>query len=192
MLSIHSVLKGEDFEDLSMLRSETNEAIQDRVIRRYFMSEGFECENFDLRQPSRDSVYIELLAEGKAPHILSHYGDDMLIRNVPMDIPVFEEPLNRDLPVQIDYPIRQTDSLYYHLPAGYRISHLPAEWSAGSDYGFYTLEVEDQEDRVLIIKNFHLYKAEVPIENYPDFYDFINPVATTERNIKVLLTKENR
>ncbi len=180
---------GEDFESLSGLSRQASETSLARIIRNYFIEDGFELIDFELIESPRDAREITLTYSAFANKVYNSYGSDIMLDMVPFYIPLFEEPEKRKLGVKIDYPINYIDTINYYIPEGYNIPNKLENKSIQNEYGEYTLRSQQESDRLTIVKRFLLNTGKYSLEEYPDFYKFIDEVYDIENSPAILLTR---
>lgn len=185
----HTISRGESFERLSGLTRSASDSRKSQIIRNYLIESGFEMIDFNLIPAHRDSAFITLDYTAKAEKYFKKYGNELLIPLVPFSIPLFKEPKNRKYPVQIDFPINETDTVLYQLPAGYQLSVMPKDQAINTIFGTYTIRFYQKSDKVEVIKNFFLNAGNYPLTRYPDFYKFVKTVMDLE-NFTYIVTKK--
>lgn len=190
MVDFKTQMKGARFEQLSHLSREYNKDDQTLIIRNNFIENGFELLDFELLPAHRDSLFINLNYHTQTDRSYQHYGNDLVVRTVPFDLPKFKKPAERRFPVQIDYPICKTDSQVFSIPEGYSIHANIKEDSVESEYGKYTLKMIVDDQKLIAIKSFVLYDGKCTLEYYPAFYSFIKKVNDKENNALFLLNKK--
>ena len=172
--------KGEDFETFNNLHSEFNAEEKDRIIRDYMPFDNYEVINWDLKKLHRDTARIELNATLDLNKFLKPLGNEYYLSLFPSRIPPFTLPANRTLPVDLPYPICNSDTLIYNLPTGYALKTLPDTISTKTQFGNYEMTLRVLDRKVMVTKRFELFPGSYSIEQYPDFYAFIQSVKVSE------------
>ncbi|MFA9389557.1 MAG: DUF3857 domain-containing transglutaminase family protein [Prolixibacteraceae bacterium] len=108
--------KGELYEGLLSLEKNYSQIEKDQIVRKHFVSNGIEINNYEIAPHDRDSVRIEIAINATSKSIFKHYGNDILIGNLSFDLPPITPPVDRMLPIQIDYPICKMDSICFEIP----------------------------------------------------------------------------
>ncbi len=120
-------------------------------------------------------------------HMLKAYGDESLLKIIPLEFFFLEEPGKRKLPVQIDFPVYRIDSCEYEIPANYAISAIPKNISLHSDYGEYQANFQIKDHTIQIIKQIKINPGSYPLDDYPDFYGFIKHILESENSFYITL-----
>ena len=105
------------------------------------------------------------------------------------DLPKFEKPDKRTQDIQIDYPVFINDSLIYKINDGYT-SELINDTLIESKYGKYSISSNIKNNDLLINKQLIIYKDYYTLNEYLEFYNFINTVRNIERKNPIVFTKE--
>ncbi len=183
--------RGENFEMLNYFAQSYDESDKDRVIRKYFLQKGFDVDVYKLTSACRDSLYISLSYTGKSHNSYTPYGNEIIIHVLPLDIPKMEKPGERKLPVQIDYPVYEADTLSYEIPSGYRVSNDLPDRTIENKFGRYQLRFMPGKDRVVIVKSILIHAGCWSKDEYPDFYDFILQAVNSEIGLNILTDKHD-
>jgi hypothetical protein len=181
-VSINNLYKGDEFEDFNQLLLLYNNDDKDQIIRQSMMFENYEVLNWNMHKQHRDTASIELNVRLKLSRFINPLGDDHYFTHNPLAIPRFTTPANRKLPVLLPYPIVIIDSLNYILPEGYKVKNAFTPVNIKSPYGIYSIEFKETPQGVSAVKTFHLYAGDYPIEQYPEFYDFIDQANRYDRS----------
>jgi hypothetical protein len=187
---INSILRGELYETILNLDNNYNEAEKAKIVRNYFVPDGFQLNNYTIKEHERDSVKVGFLMEISNSGIYKKYGNDLVIHNIATLLPAFEKPKNRRLPVQIDYPIYRIDTLVYQIPAGYKMTQTFGGDKISSKYGSFIVSIQIKEEDIVVIKNTLIKPVNVPISEYEEFYGFIKQITELENKIHFSLYKD--
>lgn len=182
--------KGDSFETISQIERGYNESQRARIMRNYIVSDGFQLIEYQLPKPSRDSLEVALFYEATSRDLYKHYGEEILIGNIGFSLPEFEKPEVRKLPVQIDYPIHQVDTITYEVPSGYQLHKSQDTYSIESEYGEYKLHFHEKDGEVMLVKSLLITAGNYPITEYSEFYDFYLKVLGLESKTHISLYKE--
>ncbi len=183
--------RGKNYERLLGLSNSLSESQQSQLIRMDFIEKDLDLLNYKITPVHRDSAFIKLNYKATADKLFKKYGNEQLIRVFPFSIPAFREPKMRKYPVQIDYPVYGQDTLEYVLPKGYVFDNSFKDKILNSDFGTYTLQYRLRENSVQIIKSFLLNAGKYTLEQYPDFYNFIDKVSDIECNNYIVTKKHS-
>jgi hypothetical protein len=188
-VNFETKLRGEQFEQLSQITREYRKENQKIIIRNNFIPNGFELLDFQLLPAHRDSAFIQFNYQTKSDKLFQNYGNELIVRTIPFELPKFKKPAERNYPVQIDYPILKTDTQVYIIPEGYLVGILPLNKVIQSDFGKYTIEIKKANNEIIILKSFLLNAGVYSLTNYPDFYSFIKNIVDSENNTLIVASK---
>lgn len=183
--------RGESFEMLFHIHKYYNEFEKARILRQNIVPDGFQLNSFLFDLHHRDSALIRLNFNATSQKIYDHIGHNLLVRNIPFDLPKFEKPENRKLPVQIDYPIFETDTLRYEIPSGYQSRIVQNNFNIHTKFGNYTLSISNNSDKIMVVKRILIHAGIYPLAEYKEIYDFYLQVAEIEHKTHITLTKDN-
>ena len=178
--------KGKNFEFFNQVNSELNEFQKDENIREYMPFDNYEVIDWKLEKSDRDASQIDLKATLNLSKFLNPIGTEYYLNLFPVRIPRFTSPASRKLPVLLPYPIYCTDTILYNLPVGYELKSKPDTISINSKFGNYKIAVNTLNGQIQVYKTFELYQGSYSIEQYPEFYAFINAVKTADKKKFVL------
>ncbi len=181
--------RGNLFENILFLEKNYNETEKSKIIRNYMVAKGSQLINYHIAKPNRDSVSVRLTYETSSQKIYRHYGNDILVANIPLPLPGFEKPEKRKLPVQLDYPIFDIDTLEYEIPKGYTLLKPPEDCSIENKYGTFKRTTLIRGNTLVIIKSLLIRSGYYPLKEYAGFYRFYHKVAETEDNLHVTFYK---
>jgi hypothetical protein len=179
---------GNEYESLFYYSHGVNDARKAQIIRDYYVEKGFELDKFNLTSSHRDTASMHLSYVAKAANFYKKYGNDVLIPLLPFSIADFEEPEDRKLPLQLDYPIYKVDTLEYQLLEGTEFSassKLLENQVIANEFGEYKIEFEHQTDKIKVIKSFLLHAGYYSEEEYERFHAFLDKVEQIEVNIYI-------
>jgi hypothetical protein len=181
--------KGDSYENILHLNQNFSELEKAKIVRNYIVSDGFELKDYKIVNVNRDSVKIELNYEATSQDIFKNYGNDMLVKNLAFSLPNFEKPQNRNLPVQIDYPIFKIDTIIYNLPIGYKLHKTQDKYTVQNKHGEYKFKIYENDETVMVIKSLLINPGFYPITEYDNFYDFYKQVVEIENKTHLSLYK---
>ena len=182
--------RGASYENLIHLEKNYNESEKTKIIREYFLEDGLELVDYSISQKHRDSAVIEINYDIRSNHVYNHYGNDIMLQNFAFSLPHFEDPANRQLPVQIDYPVNKKDTLIYKIPPGYKLSENFHESSINGKYGYYKYKVLKKKDQIMVFKSLLIKAGYIPVSEYEKFYNFYKQVFNFENKINLMLQKK--
>ncbi len=182
--------RGEIFEILQMILTQYNDKEKEKIFRDNIIAKNFEPIEIISENMVRDSTDIQITYKAKSNNIYKKYGNDLLIKILSFDIPKTEKPDTRKFPVQIDYPIFQKDYLVYEIPDDYQLKTCIDSKIIKSKYGEYHIASEIAGKKVKITKSFFLSAGKYPIEEYADFYNFLEKINQLETNNYITSVKQ--
>ncbi len=94
--------------------------------------------------------------------------------------------LNEPFSIRIPDYTKACDSLTYIIPFGYQIEHLPRNVEMDTKYGSYTFQLIPEGNKIVFVRTFAINKGRYPIEEFKEFHEFINSIATKDRERVVL------
>ncbi len=161
-----------------------------RMLNKYLLPKGFEISDYEIHRTHRDAREIFFHYTASASELISQYGNDIIIQNVPFDLPKIETPAERTFPIQLDYPINKTDTLHYMLSDACQLKN-PISFELNSIFGTYsyTLSMID-EHHLIVTKKILIHSNRYPLSDYEAFHSFYTAVVEQE-NKNIHLTKTN-
>ena len=182
--------KGNDYDYFLQLSSLLNEETKDKVIRRIMLFDNYDVKNWKINKAPRDSTYIDLNVELTLHKFLNPIGNDMYFTLIATGIPAFTNASTRTLPVTIPYPVNVTDTLKFILPEGYKLKNQPEPVNITTPFGSFRLSITENLNTITAVKHFELYPGECSLEQYPEFYKFIEAARKHDRS-KVVVKQIN-
>ena len=161
-----------------------------KELMRDFMSNMI-MDNYAIKQENRDSADIHLQYQAHSDKIYVKYGNDMLVKNIPLPIPDLNKPDDRKYPVQLDFPIYRKDTIRYSIPSDYKISAFKKNTTLVSHFGKYTVRVTHSDNALVVTKSMLILPGVYSVKQYPDLYQFLKAIDKNERKINLVLTKKN-
>jgi hypothetical protein len=180
--------KGEKYELYSYVLSSLSETQRKQYIPKV-LQPGFQLENYSLTIPERDTPEISLKYTATSDKVLKVYGNESLVKIIPAINTFLEDPKNRTLPIQIDYPIHRIDSCVYIIPGFYKISDVPENIRMKTPYGEYTANFTIKGHTVLVNKQLKINSGSYSLAEYQKFYSFIKDILESENSTYITLTK---
>lgn len=185
----NTTFRGKKYELLMLMRTTLDESEFRKYLNKLLVASIFEVNNYTIQIPDPDIPEVQLNYEAISPNLRKNYGKETLLQILPFDLPDLPTPKQRKLPVQIDYPINQADSLIYVIPEGYKLAALPDDQTLSSEYGSYSAHYQQSGVNIIIKKQFTLSTGSYPLSEYATFYKFINDVSEKENSSYISLNK---
>jgi len=181
--------KGDKYESILELENSYNKTQRSMIVRNFLIENGYELLNYKISKQERDSVNIQLSFTATNQLIYKHYGNDILISNIPFVLSQIEKPKDRLSPIQIDYPIYKIDTLVYEIPDGYKFGKGVIKDSISSRFGEYSINIQKNLGVIMVIKRILINSGVYPRSDYNDFFRFYSKVAEIEHQSLVSLSK---
>lgn len=182
--------KGDRFESLYYLTNHYSEQRKQHELIKNYIEPGFELIQMKPIESWRDSSYVRLTYQAKSAKIFNQYGHEMLIKILPFELPELTNAKDRNLPVQIDYPILKTDSLIYTIPDGRYLSKQLTNQVIESKFGTYQINFSQNDTIVTVNKSVVIYSGKYSKDDYQALFDFIRKIKEYE-NSAYLITHKN-
>lgn len=188
-IEISECLRGSAFEKVNAIYTSYSEYEQKRIIPNYLIPfKSFELLEWEINKPGRDAPEIDLEYIVEVNNFVSEYDGSKIVPLLSSRLPVMEKPDKRKYSLRINYPINRQDSLVYKFDAGfYSEVRLPKEFSIESKFGKYEIKCNQFDDQVLIEKVYQLNSGSYGLEEYAEFYNFINRIKKQERKSSIIL-----
>lgn len=182
------MVRGEKYEYLSQLQSELNESERKRYLDKRFVNNGFLLDSYSISTPERDKPVAQLHFSATSGQMLKTYGNESLLKIIPVSFAFIEEPKKRKLPVQFNYPYNRIDSCEYEIPANYSISAIPDNIDMESPFGRYKVNFQKKAQSVLVVKQIIINAGTYKTDQYTGFYTFITRIGESEQSLYITLT----
>ncbi len=98
-----------------------------------------------------------------------------------------QERRTTDIIAKMDYI--DTDTVRYHLPAGYHAEFTPENVNLKSVFGEYSASVQISEGMVLYIRQIKMNKGKYPANTYKEFTEFYKKIAKADKMQLVFVNK---
>lgn len=171
---------GELAENLRTVTSMLDGVEQLDIIGEIVRVSSFSVDSINLLPYGRHNQRMRLKYTGTSNSMLKLFGNELVCKLIPVDLPNFESPDTRVTSLGIPYPTCVSDSILLNIPPGYRIMELPAGEEIISEYGNYDFKYSYFEKGILFKRNFTLNPGKIPVENYTAFYSFIKQIRKIE------------
>jgi len=188
---IDFMFRGDDFDLLASAKSELNGEDAKEELKDYIPFRNFNLRSWSLDRQSRDDASIRLKASVELPDQPKRY-EDAIVWDLPVsDLPGFERPADRKLPVHLSIPVSCNDTLVYVIPSGYTATSS-ASRIIENKFGSWHIRSSVDDNSVTVIRNWVLFPGDISIQDYPSFYSFITSVKDNERKSKIVFKPKNR
>lgn len=181
-------LRGKEFEDFRYFISENDQKRQMDFLPVLHGIEDLEVGKWNVLNFHRDSTSLQLNIQGRASSAIRQIGTFQVINPLRIQIPEFEKPEERTSDVHIDLPVNRMDNHIYDLRNFDRKEiRVPEGVHMENSYGSYSVQQSLQGGELSIVEKFTLFPNKIPIENYPDFYEFIRAINNYKKKAAILL-----
>jgi len=184
-----NIYRGRMYEALLSLGQNFNNSEQQRIFRNYIIEPGHQLINHQINRINRDSAFIEVSYSSTYNQLYQQYANEILVKNIPFPTFVDQKPSDRQLPLQINYPINKTDTIYYQIPAGMKLNTNPPGIEMKSKYGKYSMEFEKSGNTIRVVKSILIFEGQYPLEEYKDFYTYLKQVNNNENKTYIIFEK---
>ncbi len=190
-IHLRYLCRGEYFDMFNEFISTYNKVDQNKLMHEYIPFSIIELKNWNLKQESRDSAEITLTADVSIQNFTGDYGNQLFYPVPDFDLPHFDTPQKRKLPLHITYPITKTDSVLFDFPVDSDLSTSFDDAEIINEFGTYRIQSSITERQVLVVKTIRIYRGEYSVDKYPAFYEFFNKVDLLEKKDFIILNKSN-
>jgi len=190
VVTFKNIYRGGKFDYLLSLSDNNNSNDQALAIRNDFVENGFELKDYKIIKGDRDSMNIELDYSASTKSIFTLYGNDLILKTIPFQLPIFEKPSLRKYDVQLDIPICKTDVQYYLLSENYKVANIPETKIIKSEFGTYSATWEFIGNKLSLTKKLVIESGRYRLSKYTDFYKFITSVSESDKNNAVELVQK--
>jgi len=183
---ITNLCRGSSFESYNALQRNYPPDKQEQYLSYSLPFENYELLTWDISQSNRDSSEITVFAQVNLNHYIKNYGSYKLMPMVSFELPDFENPDTRKLPVRIPHPIVEQDTIQY-VYEGFHINSLPREKQLISPFGEFQVKVNSQNGRITIYRRVVIHAGNYGVTDYESFYKFITAIKSWEKEERLIL-----
>lgn len=189
-LNFENTYRGDMYEELDGFEREGDPMYKQQAIRNYVASQGFNLMSDSIHQFNRDSTDIQLFFTARSGQIYNQYGNDLLVQNIPFQVPDVENPEDRKLPLQINYPVYRVDSIHYEMPPGFKLDAVVKDTVLTTKFGKYSHRWYKRGDAIYVTNRLLIHAGNYPLKVYNKFYQFLKEAGNDENSVAFSLTKE--
>ncbi|NVJ46784.1 MAG: transglutaminase domain-containing protein [Cytophagia bacterium] len=182
-----NIFRGKEFENLSYFQKERRSSF-DRYLLDKLPFLNSELISKEIKT-DRSLPYIGVTGKIRANSIARSLGNEIMVAIPPIPLPPIEGLNKRTTSVRIDYPIAVNNSFELIIDPKY---NLQAEVSneVKSKFGSYSVNTEVNSDRLKVEVKLRLNKAEVPLAEYKEFFDFYEALKLAQSKTLIALSKQ--
>jgi hypothetical protein len=179
--------RGAGYEYFSSIENTLNHKEIKEEIMEFIPFNHFNLNDFSFSKPSKDSAYIDLDINLETSMQVKKYGNDKFLTIPNTGFLDFEKPGKRKFPVWISYPINRVDTFNYKLPYNSTLSTYPENIKIESRFGHFSLNYFAEDKLISIVRHTVLFPGKYELEEYQDFYTFIQQIKKAEdKNVIIL------
>jgi len=177
---IEMTCRGEEYEEITGYSNETE--LMDKYVRTQLLSDiSSNVYKWELSGSGKEKPEVTLKAIVKLQNPVKKYGNNLVLPNLPYDLPALETPEKRTQNAQIYFPVFRRDSIYYKLN-GNSIARLPDPVNIQTEQGYYRMNCTlTNDDNILVTKELLIKSGIRTMAEYADFYNFITSVRNAEK-----------
>jgi hypothetical protein len=187
-LKIKQNLSGESFEKFKYIDIYLSERDKIEILNKSLPVRGVEPLSFEIKQEDAYKANLSIEATYQVTEQFRQVAKSMIIQPLPIFSIDIESRESRKSDIKINYPINKSDSIIYHLSfLDETQMKLPPEVELDSKFGKYEAKYLKHGQSIIATRHFQLYQGNYGIEEYPDFYDFLDSIKTTQNNSIIVL-----
>jgi hypothetical protein len=188
--SAENTIKGYLYEKFSYIDSEWEDKYKKEELIDCFKLQDVMAEDWKIDTKNKDKHSINLSLQGQTQKKIKNIGHFKAIMPLSMKIPEFEKPKDRKQALRFNYPLNKLDSLIYHLPFldSYHCQ-LPESVSIESKFGSFKISAAKTDNSIKIYRHWIIFTGDYGLEEYPDFYTFVQQVEDALKKSVTVLEK---
>ena len=190
-LNFKNTYRGTMYQLVNALENSVDPMYKQRYIKKYLVDDGIELLSDSIHQINRDSADIQFYYSGRSGQVYNQYGNNVLVANIPFGVPDIENPKDRKLPLQINYPIYEVDSIQYEIPQGYKLDGIVKDTVLTTQFGKYSHQSYKRESTVYVTNRLLIYRGNYPLKVYSKFYNFLKAANKCENAMTFALKLDN-
>lgn len=188
-IKVRNTYKGSGYESLYYIKNEFDREQKLEILNKYLIEDQMNTPDQFILQTSYNPPQIILDYTTYSSTIIQFMGNDIVVNIPDFSFPSLERPKYRDYDVQINYPIYYTDQITFEKPLNKKITFIPKDQEIDSDFGKYSLKVEETNHQITIYKSFYLNSGNYSLAQYDDFYNFIKESKKLDHKLLITTTK---
>lgn len=185
-VALHTIQRGPDYELVNFLMTGINKNKVDIYLRNTIFSNGtYSLTDYTFEKKDDVKPEINLHANINMQNLSKQYGESTILTPFPFNLPVYENPDNRESGVKLNYPIHYIDSITY-LIDGKTLVKAPDNINIENEFGHYYAKFDISGNEIKVTKSVYLKSGHYPLSQYTDFYNFIQQVSKSDnKNIYI-------
>ena len=174
----------------SFIANNLSKTSVERYVRDILAVGRFQLENYEIENTSPSLPEICLSAKLLTYGIKQTYGNNVIVFPISRTLPDFEKPSERTMEVQLDYPICYSDTNIYIVPSYTNYRGILQTEKFNCKFGSYFYDCKLENSKLTIIKNRTVFSGTVMLDEYAEFYDFIEKIKKIEKQSIQLIPKD--
>lgn len=185
-----NIYRGKPFETIRLIDAAVAKSDRKKFIQQNIAGNEYELISYEIPKNNRDEPFIRLNYTAISNRMHKIYGTDMLLTNPRLHLPSLEKPHERKLPLRINYPVYEKDTIIYHLPEGYRLVAKPENCNIENRFGEYRIDYESEGNTIKVTRTFLLNSGYFSHNEYNAFYLFIDKINSIQNSHVLTLTQK--
>ena len=178
-ISVKLTQRGDDYSLFSFIENNLSKTTMEKYMQRIF-SGAFQLENYKVQKSDLPEIFIDL--QLKNNNLQKIYGNDIFINPFARDIfSDLEKPAERKQEFRLDFPLSYSDTIIYNLPQNLDIKEFSRTEQENSKFGKYFYNFVVANNQLIVIKQRTIYSGKYDLEQYADFYAFIEKLNKIEQ-----------
>ncbi len=179
-------LKGADYDHLNYLNKKGDEKSIVINLKRNLGFKNIVISDWTIKESHRDNPSIQAIVSGTSKDIVREIGNMTVLANLLIEIPDFNRPNKRKSPVVFYYPLNEKHTITFKGFEDISKVDLPQNINIKSPFGHYTVSHEIRDNSLVSQEHLLLFTQTIALENYSDFYDFIEKINDYKTNAKIV------
>jgi hypothetical protein len=161
----------------------------ERYVRDILAVGRFQLESYEIENTNPLLPEICLSAKLLTYGIKQTYGNNVIISPLSRTLPDFEKPVERTMEVQLDYPFCYSDTNIYIIPPYNNYREILQTEEFNCKFGHYYYNCKLENSRLTVVKNRTVFSGTVTLDEYAEFYDFIEKIKKIEKQSIQLISR---
>ena len=186
---LNATLKDENFSNFIYYKKNGTKEDRKKYLKQWLPLSKSTISEWSINQRDRDDLEVTISLEGSTQKKIRKIGNILAMEQPSLNLPKLERPEKRVNAIRVNFPINQIDSIHYDLAmlAGYSLDESVPEVDIQSKFGSYTQRHFQENDVVVSVRHYQLFKGDYPKSDYADFYQFFKDIKKQNRKSPVLL-----
>lgn len=187
-VALHAEYRGPECEKIAYYKSFGDPENQKAMAGKLLPFKNYDLDSFKFTKQPAGENSIAFDAQFLLRDHLQSMNDKLVIALPSPEIPSFEKPTSREYPVQIPYPIFNSDTIIVTIPAGMTVKSFPST-ELTCESGSYKVSSTSSGNNLVTIRDILIRSGETGPGQYPAFYSWIGAISAYERQNKIILNQ---